>query len=65
MSLADRESIIKNPLKYHSLLKNELDNAKITIKHQKEKLKSLDIENDKFRNEVETINKQKDNYRDR
>ena len=50
----------------NSLLKDELDNAKITIKHQKEKLKSLDIENDKFRNEVEKIDTQNTiRYKDR
>lgn len=39
----------------NSLLKNELDNAKNTINHQKEKLKRLDIENDSLKNEIEQI----------
>lgn len=45
----------------NKLLINELDNAKIIINHQKEKLKSLDL-----RNEVKEIDVQnRINYKDR
>ena len=50
----------------NKMLKNELDNAKITINHQKEKLDFLDNENDKLKNEVEKIDNQNNiNYRNR
>ena len=50
----------------NKMLKNDLDNAKITINHQKEKLNFLDNENDKLKNEVEKIDNQNYiNYRNR